>query len=215
MERLINWTSGALDEIELVYEKAEQANETARDIVQKMEQTALSEAHACCPLLRRGGAALSPEQFDRMDESEREQVIAALGNLGLAGLNTDLKEKKIVVRLSPYIQELLACAMFQLLNRLEKLDGTINCICPEMILELQAPLGGRKGLMQYEMLIGILYPWLKVHEVSSNELAAKLPLGGPAEQGEPKPEPAQEREKKPQEASGRKKGILERLFEKK
>lgn len=215
MERLINWTSGALDEIELVYEKAEQANETARDIVQKMEQTALSEAHACCPLLRRGGAALSPEQFDRMDESEREQVIAALGNLGLAGLNTDLKEKKIVVRLSPYIQELLACAMFQLLNRLEKLDGAINCICPEMILELQAPLGGRKGLMQYEMLIGILYPWLKVHEVSSNELAAKLPLGGPAEQGEPKPEPAQEREKKPQEASGRKKGILERLFGKK
>ena len=215
MERLINWTSGALDEIELVYEKAEQANETARDIVQKMEQTALSEAHACCPLLRRGGAALSPKQFDRMDESEREQVIAALGNLGLAGLNTDLKEKKIVVRLSPYIQELLACAMFQLLNRLEKLDGAINCICPEMILELQAPLGGRKGLMQYEMLIGILYPWLKVHEVSSNELAAKLPLGGPAEQGEPKPEPAQEREKKPQEASGRKKGILERLFGKK
>ena len=65
------------------------------------------------------------------------------------------------------------------------------------------------------MLIGILYPWLKVHEVSSNELAAKLPLGGPAEQGEPKPEPAQEREKKPQEASGRKKGILERLFGKK
>ena len=215
MERLINWTSGALDEIELVYEKAEQANETARDIVQKMEQTALSEAHACCPLLRRGGAALSPEQFDRMDESEREQVIAALGNLGLAGLNTDLKEKKIVVRLSPYIQELLACAMFQLLNRLEKLDGAINCICPEMILELQAPLGGRKGLMQYEMLIGILYPWLKVHEVPSNELAAKLPLGGPAEQGEPRPEPAQEREKKPQEASGRKKGILERLFGKK
>ena len=215
MERLINWTSGALDEIELVYEKAEQADETARDIVQKMEQTALSEAHACCPLLRRGGAALSPEQFDRMDESEREQVIAALGNLGLAGLNTDLKEKKIVVRLSPYIQELLACAMFQLLNRLEKLDGAINCICPEMILELQAPLGGRKGLMQYEMLIGILYPWLKVHEVSSNELAAKLPLGGPAEQGEQKPEPAQKREKKPQEASGRKKGILERLFGKK
>ena len=58
------------------------------------------------------------------------------------------------------------------------------------------------------MLIGILYPWLKVHEVSSNELAAKLPLGGPAE-------PAQKREKKPQETSGRKKGILERLFGKK
>ena len=217
MERLINWTSGLLDEIELVYEKAEQADETARDIVQRMEQAALAEARACCPLLRKGGVVLTPEQFDRMDESKREQVIAALGNLGLAGLNTDLKEKKIMVRLSPYIQEFLACAMFNLLNRLEKLDGAINCICPEMILELQAPLGGRKGLMQYEMLIGMFYPWLKVHEVSSNELAAKLPLGGPAEQGEPKPEPkpVQEREKKPQEASGRKKGILERLFGKK
>ena len=43
---------------------------------------------------------------------------------------------------------------------------------PQATLEIQAPLGGKQGLVEIEMLIALLYPWLKVTEVSSNEVAA-------------------------------------------
>ena len=40
--------------------------------------------------------------------------------------------------------------------------------------ELQEPLGGRKGIFQWVMLIMRLYPWLSVKEVSTNEVACEL-----------------------------------------
>ena len=35
------------------------------------------------------------------------------------------------------------------------------------------PLGGKKGLFQWELLIMQLYPWLSVRETSTNELAVE------------------------------------------
>ena len=58
-----------------------------------------------------------------------------------------------------------------ILNTLEKLDGAINVLIPKWTLELYVPLGGRKGLSQWELLIMQLYPWLSIRELSINETA--------------------------------------------
>ena len=43
--------------------------------------------------------------------------------------------------------------IFNILNRLEKMDGVLNMLIPKWTLELQVPLGGKQGLFQWEMLI--------------------------------------------------------------
>ncbi len=50
----------------------------------------------------------------------------------------------ITVTLSPVIQSTLGCTMFFLLNKLEKLDGAFNALCPKGTLELRVPLGARR-----------------------------------------------------------------------
>ena len=62
---------------------------------------------------------------------------------------------------------------------------------PQATLEIQAPLGGKKGLVHIEMLISLLYPWLKVTEISSNEIAVQ------PEQEQPKPKQEHTESKKP------------------
>ena len=65
--------------------------------------------------------------------------------------------------------------MFKLLNWLEKLDGALNVMVDgKVMLTFQVPLGGRKGLVQWEMLIMQLYPWLCIREISSNFIASPL-----------------------------------------
>ena len=170
MNRTLDWNSGLLDEIELVYEKAK-ANEKIQTLLESLENQALMEARANCHIIKtRDGSCLSPEQFDAFSEENKEAVIVTLARLGLSRLETDHPNATIIVRLSSAIPIAQACTLFDILNRLEKLDGALNVLKPKWTLELQVPLGGKKGLFQQEMLMMQLYPWISVREVSTQEV---------------------------------------------
>lgn len=172
MDRRIQWNSGCFDEIDLVYDKAAETSASA-GILSDLEAGALTEAKAHCDMLRIQGSPVTPEQFDALPEQVKESLMAALGSVGLAAFSAPLSEAKITVRLSARIQETRCCTAFSILNRLEKLDGAYNARFPQATLEIQAPLGGKRGLAAIEMLIAMLYPWLKVSEVSTGEVAVQ------------------------------------------
>ena len=170
MNRTIAWKSMELDEIELVYEKAEEDSGIA-SLMEQLEAQALTEAKNNVGMLKTdGGISLSSEQFDNLSANDKETVIKILGNAGISALNTEIQTAAIIVRLSSIITKVQACTIFNLLNRIEKLDGAINILKPKWTLELQVPLGGKKGLFQWEMLIMQLYPWISVRETATNEI---------------------------------------------
>lgn len=171
MNRKIFWRSMELDEIELVYEKAEKDSDIAA-LMEQLEAQALTEAKNNVGILKTDkGTYLTPDQFDGLSEIDKETVIKVLSNNGLSYLSTEIQTATIIVKLSPVITKVQACTIFNLLNRIEKLDGAINTLKPKWTLELQVPLGGKKGLFQWEMLIMQLYPWISVRETATNEIA--------------------------------------------
>lgn len=174
MERKIGWRSCELDEIEMVYDKAE-SNERIGKLLEELETLALSEAKNHCGLLTTdAGGHITPDQFEALRDVDKETVIKVLSNMGLASLNPDINSGVLYLRFTPKIQKVLGCTIFNVLNRIEKLDGSINILHPKWTLELQVPLGGKKGLFQWEMLIMQLYPWISVRETSTNEVAEEL-----------------------------------------
>lgn len=220
MERRIQWNSGCFDEIDLVYDKAAEKEVTSK-ILADLEVGALAEAKAYSDKIIVEGRPLTSQQFDALPDSMKEQVMWQLSGMGLASFSASLTEPKIGVRLSPHIQCVRCCTAFSILNRLEKLDGAFNVLHPQATLEIQAPLGGKQGLVQIEMLISMLYPWLKVTEVSSNEVAANLtqtqprPQQKPVEQRDPVPTQPQIQNKPADEAKNTQPGFWARLFGKK
>ena len=188
MNRKIEWRSMELDEIELVYEKAEN-NHTIETLLEQLETQALEEAkNNVCMLKTDTGNILKPEQFEILSDTEKETVIKVLGNAGLSAVNTDLQTATIIFSFSPIITRVQACTVFNLLNRIEKLDGSITILKPKWTLKLQVPLGGKKGLLQWEMLIMQLYPWLSVQEESTNEMAISKEKGSSQETPKPFPQ---------------------------
>lgn len=173
MERKIQWSSGCLDEIELVYDRAAE-NEAAANILYNLEVGALGEAKANYWMVRPQDSSHSAERYDALPEYVKEQTIAALGMEGLTRFYATVTKPEIVVQLSPLVQKLRCCTAFSILNRLEKLDGAINTIFPKVTLKIQVPLGCKHGLAQIEMLIVLIYPWLKVCEISSCSASENL-----------------------------------------
>ena len=171
----IQWRSGALDDILLVYERAE-ADPLAVKLFASLETDALREARQHCGLIRLDDDhAMTREEYDALPEARREAVIARLGESGISDLSLDVQGAKISVTLAPIVPNITACTIFNLLNRLEKLDGSLDQVAQgKVTLALQVPLGGKKGLMMAEMLIVKLYPWLNVRETASNTLAVTL-----------------------------------------
>lgn len=220
MERKIQWSSGCFDEIDLVYDKAAKKEATAR-ILADLEVGALTEARAYSDKIIIDGRPITPQQFDALPDQMKEQVMSTLSTMGLASFSSTISEPKITVRLTPDIQKVLNCTAFSILNRLEKLDGAFNVLHPQATLEIQAPLGGKQGLVQIEMFIAMLYPWLKVTEISSNEVAANLmqsqpkPQQKPVEQKTPVPTQQQVQNKTVDEAKNTQPGFWAKLFGKK
>lgn len=187
MERKIDWVTGCFDEIELVYDKAEKNVDIAH-ILTQLEIGALAEARLHCGMYQVEGRPLTPAEYDGLPDHAKENLMAALSNVGLGFFDASLKEPKITVRLTKNIQMVRCCTAFSILNRLEKLDGAYNVRFPKATLVIQAPLGGKKGLFQIEMLIMLLYPWLTVTEVSTDEEAVEPPQTRTAPKpAEPKP----------------------------
>ena len=170
MNRKISWESCVLDEIELVYDKAEE-NAAIGKMMEQLEAQALAEAKSNCGLIQ-ANIPLTPEKFDGLSDNDKETVIKVLAGAGLESLSQDMPSATLKIRLSPKIPQVQACTFFDILNRLEKLDGALNVFVPKWTMELQVPLGGKKGLFQWEMLIMQLYPWItSVKEVSTNAMA--------------------------------------------
>ena len=171
MERKIGWSSCEFDEIELVYDKAE-SNERIGKLLEELETLALSEAKNNCGLLTTDtGGHITPEQFESLCDVDKETVIKVLSNMGIASFTPDINAGVLYLRFTSRIQKVLGCTIFNVLNRIEKLDGSINILHPKWTLELQVPSGGKKGLFQWEMLMMQLYPWISVRETSTNEVA--------------------------------------------
>lgn len=191
MNRKIRWQSGVFDEIELVYEKA-MAEEQLGELLEELEILALSEAKNICGVLAaKTGGSIAQVQFDGLSDNDKETVIRACADMGIGNVDMDIKSATIYICFTPAIQKLLGCTIFNVLNRIEKLDGSINMLYPKWTLELQVPMGGKKGFFQWEMLIAQLYPWLSVTEISTNEVVEEMMSEenlSKAEIKEPKPE---------------------------
>lgn len=170
MDRKISWMTGCHDEIELIYEKAEQ-NEGIGTLLSELEQMALKEAEESCGLLSMNDEPITKEMVMGMSWQDKEKIMYYLSGVGLEVFLPSMIEPKIEVAFGPYIKQVLGCTMFSLLNRLEKMDGSYNVRFPKATLELHIPLGGRAGMMKWTMLIMQLYPWLSVREVASSIVA--------------------------------------------
>ena len=197
MDRKIGWQSGVLDEINLVYEKANE-NEQIGKQLEDLEALALSEAKYNCGLKTDSGEYITPEQFDGLSSFIKEKVITTLATVGLGSLSADIPSATLILRFTPMIPKVLGCTMFDVLNRLEKLDGAISILAPKWTLEVQVPLGGKKGLFQWEMLIMQLYPWISIRETSTNEMAKEVNIQAiEQEQTDTVKEVAEKAEEKP------------------
>ena len=171
MNKKIAWRSGILDEISLVYDKAEE-NEAIGKKLESLEEQALLEAETVTALFTEFGR--SGKNFANLSPSEKEMIIASFGGQGLSELKIDIASATISVTFASIIPLVQACTIFNLLNRLEKLDGGFNVLVSEKTtLLLRLPLGGKEGMFQWEFLIMQLYPWLSIKEESTNEIAKK------------------------------------------
>lgn len=206
MERKINWYSGCHDEIELVYDKANE-NENIASILMELETMALQEAEESCGLLKIGDKPITREMFLEMNDQDKETVMYYLSGVGLQEFVPSMTDGKITVTFTPHIQRVLGCTMFSVLNRLEKLDGAFNVIFPKATLELRVPLGAKKGFVKCEMLIMQLYPWLSITETSTNTVSSTLNV-----QPQSEPKTMKTDANKDSHESTEKKGFFSKLF---
>lgn len=89
MERKIVWNSGCFDEMDLVYGRAAE-KEIASKILAELEVGALSEAKAYSGKIVVDGKPLTPQQFDGLPDSMKEQVMYQLSGMGLAAFSAPL-----------------------------------------------------------------------------------------------------------------------------
>ena len=117
IDRKISWKSYRLDEIELVHEKAEQ-EPAIGNLPEKLEVLALTEAHDHCGLLKSEKGPLTTEQFEAMNELDKETVLV-LRSPSSTGLKNWMDRS--------------ACGV-------QRRRWNSRC-----------PLGGRKGLLKWEI----------------------------------------------------------------
>lgn len=96
----IGWVSGVLDDIELVYEKAEADDDIVQTLAQ-LESLALAEARQYCGIISISKERLTSEGFDNLSAAHKETIIALLGEKGVQTKSTDVANREIVVTLSP------------------------------------------------------------------------------------------------------------------
>ena len=170
MERTLYSLSDYFDEIDLVYENAKK-NETTLKIFLDIEKSALTEAENNCDMFKCYGTAVTKEKFSSLSDNFKSKMIYELSEIGLCNFSASMEAPEIRATLSEYSPIVLGSTMFSILNRIEKLDGTYNMIFPKASLVIEAPFGGKKGLVKLEMMVMLLYPWLSVREESTNQVA--------------------------------------------
>ena len=103
MERKINWYSYCHDEIELVYDKANE-DENIAVALMELETMALREAEESCGLLKMGDKPITREMILEMSEEDKEIVMYYLSSAGLQEFVPSITEAKITVTFTPHIQ---------------------------------------------------------------------------------------------------------------
>lgn len=143
-------------------------------MLEQLEETALTQARECCDILQIGGKNVTAEEFDAFSDWDKEAVIGAMARAGLSSIYADIGAFTITVRFSHLIARVMACTIFDVLNRLEKIDGGFSLLGEKKwTMVMEVPIGGKKGLFQWEMLILKMHPWISsVKETSTNETAA-------------------------------------------
>lgn len=174
MEWKINWSRQVLDEIGLVYQKAEQ-NPDIAVMLEQLETEALAEArNNMGKFLSREGTPLTPEHFDIFSDVDKETAIRVLGGTGISEMKIDgIRTPTIVLKLTPNLAGIQACALFLLLNSLEKLDGSAQYRFPAWTLAFTFPECQQRGRL-WDDLIMKLYPWITVKETPEAETAELL-----------------------------------------
>ena len=141
-------------------------------LLEKLDRTALTEADANCGMFSWNGAEILPEQL-RTSDAVKNMVIRNLGEIGLDVIHADLLKQTISVRLSPAVQSVLACTIFDVLERLDPYETLAKLMKKGMwTLELQRPTAYKKSMLAWEYLIELLHPWLNVRETAADETAA-------------------------------------------
>lgn len=176
MNRKIMWDSGYLDEMPLVYQKAENDEFIGR-YLEALEEKALEEVRTNLWQIRRqDGSALTEADFENLSESDKEYFIAMFGDAGWRNITPDFANQAFYIQFSPKFLKFMGCTIFNLLNRFEKLDGRLIDGSSKWTVEFQVPIGAKKGLLQWELLIMKIFPWAAIQEVSSKELEEDLAL---------------------------------------
>jgi len=180
------WNGGQFDEIELILEKGEKEAEIGK-MLEEMESTALLEAETACSnggiLAAEVGNVLTPFQFECMSDINKETAIKMLALKGYGkGLSSDKTAYVITMEFSPLAKYTMASTFFEIINRIEKLDGMYNTIIsPEWKLNLIVPAECAKGMFKYQMLITKLYPWItSISESRINVIAPVFTGGSPS-----------------------------------
>ena len=169
MGKYINWCGGDLGEIEAVYKRAGK-NKSAEALLEEMEKQAFAEAKANCRMFKLdNGERMSKEKFGELGDVDLETMVASLGGFAVGGLSQDLEEAVLSAEFTPDAGNLSACVFFRIINKLERLDGTVQRIADKWTLELVVPSGVKGRLAKWEMLTMMLYPWLSVRESDAAE----------------------------------------------
>ena len=113
MERKINWYSGCHDEIELVYDKANEDENIAAALME-LEKMALREAEENYGMVKMGDKPITHEMFLEMSEEGKEIVMYYLSNAGLQEFVPSMTEGKITVTFTPHIQQVLGLSLIHI-----------------------------------------------------------------------------------------------------
>lgn len=102
MNRKIRWISHEFDEIECVYEKADESTDIGK-MMEQLEETALSEVERNC------GTHIMPDEIRSLGDVNEETVIKVLAGYGFGSMNIDISTAAITIEMTVKIQHVLAC----------------------------------------------------------------------------------------------------------
>lgn len=175
MIRKILWVTNCWEALGPAYERAE-ADAEITPMMEALEALALQELGEQCAIgrVKKNGQKLTQEWLDAASDEDREGLLHALGASVLRDYHVDLFPPKVTVTLSPLFPQLVGCAAFALIDKLERLDGAIQIVAGEEQVEMEMlmPDADKPDLPAVEALLRKLYPWLTITDSSSGQKGA-------------------------------------------
>ena len=169
----ILWKSGCYKQIAHVYERAEQ-NTAASEILKSLEESALQEGSENAPRVEIVGMTLTSEIFEKLPDTIKEQILYELGKNGLSRFIVSKTVPEGEVTLTNNFSYHPACTTFYILDIFEALERDYRPKFPEVELKLQIPLGSSKDAVRLSVISALLYPWIKITTITTNQISEVL-----------------------------------------